>query len=57
MLGAGWVGLDLSLCLFTDSHYIPLATGYSPESAAPVQGTFGGKATSQLKAVVWIKSI
>jgi transglutaminase-like putative cysteine protease len=53
--GAGWVGLDPSLGLFTDNHYIPLATGYSPELVSPVQGNFGGSASSELKAEVWIR--
>lgn len=53
--GAGWVGLDPSLGLFSDNHYIPLAAGYSPELVAPVQGSFGGTASTDLKAEVWIK--
>ncbi|WP_291784710.1 transglutaminase family protein [Cecembia sp.] len=53
--GAGWIGLDPSLGLFTDNHYIPLATGYSAELVSPVQGNFGGSALSELKAEVWIR--
>lgn len=53
--GAGWIGLDPSLGLFTDNHYIPLATGYTPELVSPVQGNFGGSAFSELKTEVWIR--
>ena len=53
--GAGWVGLDPSLGLLTDHHYIPLASHPDPQRTLPVQGTFAGTAQSKLKARVDIK--
>lgn len=53
--GAGWVGLDPSLGLLTDHHYIPLASHPDPRRTLPVQGTFAGLAQSKLKARVDIK--
>lgn len=53
--GAGWVGLDPSLGLLTDHRYIPLACHPDPASTLPVQGTFGGKAESELKTFVDLK--
>ncbi|GAB2993311.1 transglutaminase family protein [Cyclobacterium sediminis] len=41
--GAGWVGLDPSLGLMVDEHYIPLASSFLPENTLPVHGTFGGE--------------
>lgn len=50
--GAGWIGLDPSLGLLTDHHYIPLACSADFERAAPIIGTYGGKATSVLETYV-----
>lgn len=55
--GAGWVGLDPSLGLFTDNGYIPLALHYDPLATSPVQGVFYGTAHSKLEANVSIKII
>lgn len=55
--GAGWIGLDPSLGLLTDHHYIPLSSSFDPKNTLPVQGTFGGTASSKLEAEVWIRSI
>jgi len=52
--GAGWVGIDPSLGLFTDEHYIPLASSSIPQFTLPVSGTYGGTATSQLHTEVQI---
>ncbi|MBI0399028.1 transglutaminase family protein [Cyclobacterium marinum] len=41
--GAGWVGLDPSLGLMADKHYIPLAASFLPENTLPVHGTYGGE--------------
>lgn len=41
--GAGWTGLDPNLGLFTDEHYIPLASSYHPSRTLPVHGSYGGK--------------
>ena len=41
--GAGWVGLDPSLGLMTDEHYIPLAASFLPENTLPVHGSYGGE--------------
>ncbi len=46
--GAGWIGLDPSLGLLTDHHYVPLAAHPDPRQTLPVQGTFAGKAISKL---------
>ncbi|UJP63435.1 transglutaminase family protein [Mongoliitalea daihaiensis] len=50
--GAGWIGLDPSLGLLTDHHYVPLACSADFERAAPLIGTFGGVATSSLETFV-----
>ena len=50
--GAGWIGLDPSLGLLTDHHYIPLATHPEPRQTLPVQGTFGGIAEASLSTRV-----
>ncbi|WP_236021422.1 transglutaminase family protein [Algoriphagus oliviformis] len=50
--GAGWLGLDPSLGLFTDHRYIPLASHPDPARAMPVQGTFLGDSGSALKTHV-----
>lgn len=55
--GAGWIGLDPSLGLFADNNYIPLASGFYPEQVAPVIGTFGGNASSNMHAEVWIRNL
>jgi transglutaminase-like putative cysteine protease len=55
--GAGWVGLDPSLGLFTDHHYIPLASSFHPSHTLPISGTYGGAATSSFTSEVWIKEI
>lgn len=53
--GASWIGLDPSLGLFTDNHYIPLAASYNPKYASPIIGTYGGNAKSHLHAEVDIQ--
>ncbi|TDQ18261.1 transglutaminase-like putative cysteine protease [Algoriphagus boseongensis] len=53
--GAGWIGLDPSLGLLTDHHHIPLASHPNPFRTLPVQGTFAGKADSELTTRVDIK--
>jgi len=53
--GAGWVGIDPSLGLFTDEHYIPLASSSIPRFTLPVSGTYGGTATSELYTEVMIE--
>jgi transglutaminase-like putative cysteine protease len=55
--GAGWIGLDPSLGLFTDQTYIPLAASYSPEFTMPVHGTYGGHASSSLHSQISIQTI
>lgn len=53
--GAGWVGLDPSLGLFTDHHHIPLACHPDPGRTLPVQGTFAGSGISHLYTRVDIR--
>jgi hypothetical protein len=53
--GAGWVGMDPSVGLFTDHRYIPLASHPDPARAMPVQGTFLGDSDSALKTHVEMK--
>jgi transglutaminase-like putative cysteine protease len=55
--GAGWVGLDPSLGLFTDHHYIPLANSFHPSHTLPIAGSYGGAATSSFSSEVWIKEV
>ncbi|WP_228527485.1 transglutaminase family protein [Pararhodonellum marinum] len=53
--GPGWVGIDPSLGLLVDHHYIPLASSAIPSHTLPVRGSFGGKATSDLHTEVFIE--
>lgn len=53
--GAGWVGLDPSLGLFTDHRYIPLASHPDPARTLPVQGSFAGDSESRLTTRVDMK--
>lgn len=55
--GAGWVGIDPSLGLLTDEHYIPLASSSIPQFTLPVSGTYGGTATSKLHTEVVISEV
>lgn len=55
--GAGWIGLDPSLGLLTDHQYIPLAAHPEPTQTLPVQGTFAGDATANLKTRVDLELI
>lgn len=55
--GAGWVGIDPSLGLFTDEYYIPLASSSIPHFTLPVSGTYGGTATSELHTEVLIEQV
>ncbi|NVK48362.1 MAG: transglutaminase family protein [Cyclobacteriaceae bacterium] len=53
--GAGWVGLDPSLGLLADHHYIPLAVHPEPYETMPVKGFYLGAAKSQLETFVDLK--
>lgn len=55
--GAGWVGLDPSLGLWTDHHYIPLSCHAHYQEAAPLIGTYGGTAQSTLSTMVTMQAI
>ncbi|MCS5490023.1 transglutaminase family protein [Algoriphagus limi] len=55
--GAGWIGLDPSLGLLTDHHYIPLAVHPEPYETMPVKGFFFGAAKSSLHTFVDLKMI
>jgi hypothetical protein len=39
--GAGWIGLDPTSGLLTAEGHIPLACSADPQSASPVEGTYG----------------
>ncbi|MBI2119955.1 MAG: transglutaminase family protein [Elusimicrobia bacterium] len=47
--GGGWRGFDATIGLACAQNHIALATGNSAALAAPIQGTFRGKAESELK--------
>jgi transglutaminase-like putative cysteine protease len=55
--GAGWVGVDPSLGLFTDHHYIPLASSFHPANTLPIAGTYGGTAKSEFSTEVMIQEV
>ncbi|KEO74700.1 transglutaminase family protein [Anditalea andensis] len=55
--GAGWVGIDPSLGLLTDEHYIPLASSAIPQFTLPVSGTYGGTASSEMHTEVVISEV
>ncbi|MDR8391630.1 transglutaminase family protein [Aliifodinibius sp. S!AR15-10] len=55
--GSGWIGLDPSAGLFTNDHYVPVATSFDPSLTMPVDGTFLGNASSSLEASVDITVI
>lgn len=55
--GAGWIGIDPSLGLFCDHHYIPLSSSYKPEDTLPVIGSYAGNAASQLFTHVAIRNV
>jgi len=55
--GAGWLGVDPSLGLMTDHHYIPMACSFDPTKTLPVQGIYAGSATSNMSYEVVIKEI
>ncbi|HCX76699.1 MAG TPA: hypothetical protein DHU93_16215, partial [Algoriphagus sp.] len=55
--GSGWVGMDPSLGLFTDHHYIPLAVHADPDATMPIQGAFLGSGKSELHTHVELKLI
>lgn len=53
--GAGWIGMDPSLGLFTDQNYIPLACSSEAENTLPIHGNYGGKAKAVLASLVEIR--
>ena len=55
--GAGWIGLDPSLGLFTDCNYFPLVASYDPSQTLPVSGTYGGSSQSSLFTFVDIAPV
>ncbi len=52
--GAGWIGMDPSLGLFTDQNYIPLACSSEAQNTLPVHGTYAGSGISTLETYVEI---
>lgn len=52
--GAGWIGMDPSLGLFTDEKYIPLACSSDARNTLPVHGNYGGTAKATLATYVEI---
>ncbi|MCH7400479.1 transglutaminase N-terminal domain-containing protein [Belliella kenyensis] len=55
--GAGWIGLDPSLGLFTDEFYIALACSHDPLLTMPIYGSYSGSKSSKLKTEVNIYHI
>jgi len=50
--GAGWVGIDPSLGLFADQHYIPLACSSDAQHTLPVHGNFGSDLNENAEATL-----
>ncbi len=46
--GAGWVGIDPSLGLFTNEFYVPVASSFDPANTMPVIGSYRGDAVSKM---------
>ena len=55
--GAGWVGMDPSLGLFTNENYIPLACSSEAENTLPIHGTYWGAIKAELNTSVEITKI
>ncbi len=55
--GAGWVGLDPSLGLFTHQYYIPVATSFHPSHTMPVIGVYRGEVESKMATSLNIRPI
>ncbi len=53
--GAGWVGMDPSLGLFTDQNYIPLACSSDARNTLPVHGNYAGLGAAALSTKVEIR--
>lgn len=52
--GAGWIGMDPSLGLFTNENYIPLACSSEAENTLPIHGTYWGAIKAELTTSVEI---
>lgn len=55
--GAGWIGIDPSLGLFTDQNYIPLACSSDASNTLPIHGNYAGKGSTILTTNVVIQEI
>lgn len=55
--GAGWIGIDPSLGLFTDQNYIPLACSSDAVNTLPVHGNYAGTGSTFLSSNVVIQEI
>lgn len=55
--GAGWLAMDPTLGLLVTETHIPLAASYDPAHTLPVQGSYHGKARSEMTTEVVIKEI
>ncbi|MDQ3395568.1 MAG: transglutaminase family protein [Bacteroidota bacterium] len=53
--GAGWVGLDPSLGLFTDQNYIPCACSSDAQNTLPLHGSYAGEGAAFLTTHVAIR--
>lgn len=53
--GAGWIGMDPSLGLFTDQNYIPLACSSDARNTLPVHGNYAGIGSASLSTNVEIR--
>jgi transglutaminase-like putative cysteine protease len=54
--GAGWIGMDPSLGLFTDQNYIPLACSSDAQNTLPVHGNYAGEGNATLTTHVIIQN-
>jgi hypothetical protein len=55
--GAGWVGLDPSLGLFTNEYYIPVATSFQPSNTMPVIGAYRGEVMGEMTTSLNIRPL
>ena len=55
--GAGWIGVDPNSGLLATDRYIPVAASYLPRNTFPIQGSYFGDASSELKFEVTLEQL